>query len=137
MAATPVGGHRGADRRATSGVVVVNVNVRESGSGFDAPGRAASSWLADGCAGLGRTPPGCLHGYYPASRDVERRCWPVADFRGGLRRRFPITGSRYGCGRANELVAVAAAEPYPTGVDLSRRVLDPPRRAASGTRKVA
>jgi hypothetical protein len=60
-----------------SGVVVLDVDVRTSGSGFPTFTALTRQGLAAGWAGLVFTPSGGLHAYYPAGGSV--RSWQVAD----------------------------------------------------------
>ena len=70
------------------GVVVVDVDVHDSGSGYAAFDHAHRKGLTQGWGWLVRTPSGGMHAYYPPTGD-EQRCWqaPAAhiDFRGRRR----------------------------------------------------
>ena len=67
-------------------MLVVDVDVHPSGSGFEAFERARAASLADGWGWLVRTPSGGLHAYYPPPSEAEQRSWQVpsahVDFRG-------------------------------------------------------
>src|SRR6478609_2526601 len=71
---------------ATTGVLVVDIDVHAGASGFDAFERARSQGFANDWAWLVRTPSGGLHAYYPNVRGQEQRSWQVptahTDFRG-------------------------------------------------------
>lgn len=67
-----------------SGLVVLDIDVRTSGSGFPTFQALTQQGLATGWAGLVFTPSGGLHAYYPAAGPA--RCWQApaqhVDFRG-------------------------------------------------------
>ena len=69
-----------------SGIEVVDVDVRSTGSGFPAFQRARREGLVHGWAALVRTPSGGLHVYFPADESRGQGSWqaPTAyvDFRG-------------------------------------------------------
>lgn len=71
---------------AASGVVVVDVDRKASGSGFAGFERARRAGLADGWVALVRTPSGGMHAYYPANPGRPQPSWQAAaahvDFRG-------------------------------------------------------
>ena len=71
---------------ARSGVLVVDVDVHGTHSGYAAFDRARTARLVDAWGWLTRTPSGGLHAYFPAIRGVEQRSWQVPgqhiDFRG-------------------------------------------------------
>ncbi|WP_202863044.1 bifunctional DNA primase/polymerase [Ornithinimicrobium murale] len=107
---------------ATSGVVVVDVDVHSPVNGFDAFGRAHEAGLVDGWQLLVSTPSGGMHAYYPAMPGGEQRSWQAAragiDFRGdggyiivppsavtGERGRASYRVRRIGSGRAASLDA--------------------------------
>ncbi|WP_297105063.1 bifunctional DNA primase/polymerase [Tessaracoccus sp.] len=71
---------------ATSGVVVVDVDVHGPTDGRVAWKRAADAGLVSGAGLLVRTPTGGTHAYFPATPGREQRSWQAAaagvDFRG-------------------------------------------------------
>jgi hypothetical protein len=71
---------------ASTGVVVVDIDVHAGGSGFAAFERARSQGLADNWGWMVRTPSGGIHAYYPNARGQEQRSGQVpsahVDFRG-------------------------------------------------------
>lgn len=117
--------------RAT-GVLVVDVDVHGSGSGYDAFETARRSGLAEGWAWLVRTPSGGLHAYYPTTSDPQS-CWQSPrshiDFRGdggyviAPPSRIEVAGkpTRY------EVIAVANHTPAALDAARLRGFLDPPR----------
>ena len=71
---------------ATSGVVVVDVDVHGPSDGRVAWKRADDAGLVNGAGLLVRTPTGGTHAYFPATPGTEQRSWQAAaagvDFRG-------------------------------------------------------
>ncbi|GAA1615784.1 MULTISPECIES: bifunctional DNA primase/polymerase [Mycobacteriales] len=71
---------------ATSGMVVVDVDVHAPVDGFASFGRAHRAGLVSGWAFLVSTPSGGMHAYYPATPERAQRSWQAAragvDFRG-------------------------------------------------------
>lgn len=69
-----------------SGIDVVDVDVKQDGTGFPVFRRAADEGLLGGEIARVRTPSGGMHVYYPAARTTPQRCWQAAhahiDFRG-------------------------------------------------------
>lgn len=69
-----------------SGIEVVDVDRKATGSGFPAFQRGRDAGLLDGWAVLVRTPSGGMHAYYPADPDRPQPSWEAAgahlDFRG-------------------------------------------------------
>ena len=69
-----------------SGIEVVDIDIRSTGSGFPAFQRARREGLVHGWAALVRTPSGGLHHYFPVGTSREQPSWqaPQAhiDFRG-------------------------------------------------------
>ena len=63
----------------TSGLAVLDIDRRATGSGYATFARLLRDGLADGWAGLVRTPSGGLHAYYPADPGRPARCWQAAD----------------------------------------------------------
>lgn len=116
-----------------SGVVVVDVDVHESGTGYAAFERARAADLVSAWGWLVRTPSGGLHAYFrPTS--LEQRSWQVpsqhVDFRGdgGY---IVVPPSRIagadGQSRAYRVIAVAQHRPRPLDADALRAFLEPPR----------
>ena len=118
---------------AAAGVVVVDVDVHDSGSGYEAFDRAHTRGLAAGWGWLVRTPSGGMHAYYPPA-DNEQRCWqvPVAhvDFRGdgGYVIAPPSRVDVRGKLRAYAVIAVSEHAATPLDATGLRRFLDPPRQ---------
>ena len=118
---------------AASGVLVVDVDVHPSGSGFEAFERARAAQLADGWGWLVRTPSGGLHAYYPSPAEAEQRSWQVpsahVDFRGdgGYVIVPPSRVAAAGQPSAYRVIAVAQHQPRPIDARSLRRV---PRAAA-------
>lgn len=71
---------------AASGVDVVDVDQKATGSGFAAFDRARHAGFVTGWAALVRTPSGGMHAYYPADAERPQPSWQAArthvDFRG-------------------------------------------------------
>ena len=69
-----------------SGIDVVDIDVRPTGSGFAALRGASVAGLLDGWAAIVRTPSGGAHVYFAADLSRPQRCWQAAsahvDFRG-------------------------------------------------------
>ena len=116
-----------------SGVLVVDVDVHPSGSGFAAFERARDAGLADGWGWLVRTPSGGLHAYYPQAGSVEQRSWQTpavhVDFRGdgGY---VIVPPSRIEVdGRPVAYAVIAVAQHQARHLDAAalRRFLSPPR----------
>jgi len=80
------GANIGVPTGAASGVDVVDVDRKATGSGFAAFGRAREIGLVTGWAALVRTPSSGMHAYYPADPDRPQPSWQAArahvDFRG-------------------------------------------------------
>lgn len=114
---------------APSGLVVVDVDVHPSGSGFAGFARAERAGLAAAWSSLVRTPSGGLHAYYTAHGDGQRS-WQVPgahiDFRGdgGY---VVVPPSRVRGRGPYSLIAVAQHEPKPLDSDRLRTFLSPPR----------
>ena len=120
---------------ASTGVLVVDVDVHPGASGFDAFERARSQGFGNHWAWLVRTPSGGLHAYYPNVPGQEQRSWQVpaahVDFRGdsGYVIAPPSRIAVDGTTRSYDVIAVATHAPKPVdGVEL-RRFLEPPRSA--------
>src|SRR6478752_3168210 len=120
---------------ATSGVLVVDVDVHPGASGFDAFERARSQGFGDDWAWLVRTPSGGLHAYYPNVRGQEHRSWQVpaahVDFRGdgGYVIAPPSRVTVDGAERSYDVIAVATHPPKPVDAVALRRFLEPSRPA--------
>ncbi|HXH78397.1 bifunctional DNA primase/polymerase [Nocardioides sp.] len=118
---------------AATGVLVVDVDVHEAGSGYGAFEQARTRGLAESWAWLVRTPSGGLHAYYPPTSD-KQPCWQSPrshiDFRGdgGYVIAPPSRIEIGGAPTAYEVIAVANHAPTPLDAARLRRFLDPPRR---------
>ncbi len=116
---------------ATSGVEVVDVDVRSNGTGFPAFHAAHSEGHATGWAALVRTPSGGLHAYYPANPGRAQSSWQAAnahvDFRGdgGYIIAPPSRVIRPGGVRAPYRLIVAGNTPAPVNAARLRDFLDP------------
>lgn len=115
-----------------TGVVVVDVDVHDAGSGYAVFGRAHKEGLAAGWGWLVRTPSGGLHAYYPPMSD-KQPCWQSPrshiDFRGdgGYVIAPPSRIEVDGIPKAYKVIAVANHTPAPLDAARLRRFLDPPR----------
>lgn len=117
-----------------SGVLVVDIDVHASGSGYPAFERARAAALIDGWGWLVRTPSGGLHAYYPPAHGAEQRSWQVPrehiDFRGdggyivAPPSRVAVNADVPG---TYEVIAVAQHQPAPLDAGRLRAFLDPPR----------
>lgn len=121
---------------APSGIVVVDVDVHASGSGFDAFERARSAGLVDGWAWMVRTPSGGLHVCYPSKPGVDQRCWQVpsqhVDCRGdGGYVVLPPSRATRPSGAVAEYRVVSITDRRPSPIDTTalRRFLEPARPA--------
>ena len=80
------GANIGLPTGSASGLDVVDVDVSEATSGFEAFDRVSAAGLVNGEFARVRTPSGGMHVYFPASVDRPQRCWQSAsahiDFRG-------------------------------------------------------
>ena len=80
------GANIGLPTGSASGLDVVDVDVPQTTSGFDAFDRMSAAGLVNGEFARVRTPSGGMHVYFPASVDRPQRCWQSAsthiDFRG-------------------------------------------------------
>lgn len=119
-----------------SGIVVVDVDVHASGSGFDALERARSAGLVDGWAWMVRTPSGGLHVCYPSKPGVDQRCWQVpsqhVDCRGdGGYVVLPPSRATLPSGAVAEYRVVSITDRRPSPIDTTalRRFLEHPRPA--------
>jgi len=123
---------------ATSGLDVVDVDVRGSETGFPAIQAARRAGLVDGFAWMVRTPSGGLHAYYPHLAGTEQRSWssPTAhvDFRGdgGYVVVPPSVVRRDGGTVAYALSAVAQDRPRPLDADALHTFVDPGYGAVRG-----
>lgn len=117
---------------ATTGVLVVDVDVHAAGSGFEAFERAGATGQAESWGWIVRTPSGGLHAYYPTAGD-QQPCWQSPsshiDFRGdggyviAPPSRIEVAGKL----AAYEVIAVANHTPAPLDAARLRRFLDSPR----------
>jgi hypothetical protein len=117
---------------AATEVVVVDVDVHFTGTGFPAFERARRAGLVAGWSFLVRTPSGGLHAFYPAGA-TEQRSWQVPgrhiDFRGdgGY---IVVPPSRVVTPegvRTYEVIAIAQQDPRPLDAAALRTFLEPPR----------
>jgi hypothetical protein len=119
---------------ASSGVLVVDLDVHSSGSGFAAFERARAEGLAEDWGWMVRTPSGGIHAYYPTVDDQEQRCWQVpsahVDFRGdgGYVIAPPSRVEIDGVGAAYDVIAVTTETANPIDASKLRTFLEPPRR---------
>lgn len=118
----------------SSGVVVVDVDVHDAGSGYPAFERARTAGLIGAWGWLVRTPSAGLHAYFPQIPDVEQRSWQVpgqhVDFRGdGGYIVAPPSRlvSATGAARSYQVIAIAQHHPRPLDAAGLRAFLDPPR----------
>lgn len=114
-----------------SGVEVVDVDVHDGGTGYEAWERARDDGLVEGWGALVRTPSGGLHAYYPTGAG-EQRSWqsPRAhvDFRGtGGYVIVPPSRVAVGADRIGvyELIATTTMPPTPIDAVRLREFLDP------------
>lgn len=119
---------------AITGVVVVDIDVHGDECGFGAFERARSAGHGDGWAWLVRTPSGGLHAYYPATRNLEQRCWQATsahvDFRGDGGYVIAPPSRIEVAGRVKAYAVIAAAHVRPRTLDTAalRHFLEPPRQ---------
>jgi len=119
---------------AVSGVEVVDVDRKTTGSGFESFDRARETGLIPAWAALVRTPSGGLHAYFPADPSYPQQSWQAArahvDFRGrGGYVLVPpsVVIQPDGHGRRYEVIAGAQAAPAWVDAGKLREFLDPPR----------
>jgi len=118
---------------ASTGILVVDVDVHPGGSGFPAFERARSEGLADDWGWMVRTPSGGIHAYYPTVRGHEQRSWQVpsahVDFRGdgGYVIAPPSRIDVDGIVKTYEVIAVATQPAKPVDAMKLREFLEPPR----------
>jgi Bifunctional DNA primase/polymerase, N-terminal len=121
---------------AASGVVVVDVDVHDGGTGFPAFDQARAAGLLARWGWLVRTPSGGLHAYFRSDTAgaAVPRSWQVPsrhiDFRGeGGYVVVPPSRCLSGDGRVRSytVIAVAHHRPSPLDADALRAFLDPPR----------
>jgi hypothetical protein len=116
-----------------TGVLVVDVDIRGSASGFEAFERARSERLADRWGWLVRTPSGGVHAYYPSSGDQEQRSWQVpsahVDFRGdgGYVIAPPSRIEVDGAGKAYDVIAVTTQPARTVDAVKLRQFFEPAR----------
>lgn len=119
---------------ASSGLVVVDVDVHREGNGFAAFARAERAGLTSQWSFLVRTPSGGLHAYFSPARDGQRN-WQAngthIDFRGdGGYVVVPPSQVRGTDGTQSEysLIAVAQHQTKPLDASGLRDFLTPPRQ---------
>jgi hypothetical protein len=108
---------------------VLDVDVREAGSGFPAFNRAKRAGLLAGAAALVRTPSGGLHAYYAGSSQPGGRL-PAHHIDYQARGKYVLAPPSVVDGKPYELLD---HRPSSTRLDWQavRQLLDPPRRAAA------
>lgn len=128
------GANIGIPTGSVSGVVVVDVDVHGTETGYPAFGRAGDAELVKGWSLLVRTPSGGLHAYFPTDpAGPEQRCWQSArthvDFRGdgGYIVAPPSRVVVDGVPQSYDVIAVARHERRPLDSNGLRQFLDPPR----------
>lgn len=113
---------------AVSGVVVIDVDRKPGGDGFEALERARRAGLVPGCLAVVRSASGGAHFYFPVDPDRPQRSWQAArahvDFRGdgGYIIAPPSTVTDSG---SYEFVAGADRVPGPVDAARLRDFLDP------------
>lgn len=118
---------------ASTGILVVDVDVHDGGSGFESFERARSEGLADHWGWLVRTPSRGIHAYYPTAADHEQRSWQVpsahVDFRGdgGYVIAPPSRIEVDGTLRTYDVIAVTTQPAKPIDAIKLREFLEPPR----------
>ena len=117
-----------------SGVDVVDIDVRGSGSGFDALQQARSAGLLGAPAWVVSTPSGGMHACFLRTGSVEQRSWQVpgrhVDFRGdgGYVVLPPSTVVQPDCeARPYRVVNIATRQPDAVDANALRNFLEPPR----------
>ncbi|KQM83648.1 bifunctional DNA primase/polymerase [Agromyces sp. Leaf222] len=123
---------------ARSGLEVVDVDVTDERSGFDAFSVAQAAGILDGEYARVRTPSGGMHVYFPSAIDRPQRCWQSAtahiDFRGdGGYVVVPPSCISIDTGCATyRLSSLSSGEPRPVDAAALRSLIDPnsvrPRR---------
>jgi hypothetical protein len=119
---------------ASTGLVVVDVDVHSSVNGYDALDAAQRAGLLEGWKAAIRTPSGGLHLFFPADRNSEQRSWQSArtgiDFRGdgGYVIVPPSERPLAGSTRRYEILQLAGAPGRPLDSQQLRDYLDPPQR---------
>jgi len=124
---------------ATSGIVVVDIDVHGAVDGYRAFERAHRAGLVAGWQLLIATPSGGMHAYYPATGNQEQRSWQVAragiDFRGngGYILIPPSTVSEAGRKTGYRVRRINTGPSATLDSDRLREFLDPrPVRRGSG-----
>ena len=118
---------------ASTGIVVVDIDVHTAGSGFAAFERASSEGLVDNWGWIVRTPSGGIHAYYPAGNGHEQRSWQVptahVDFRGdgGYVIAPPSRTEVDGLLKTYDVIAVTTRSAKPLDAMRLRQFLDPRR----------
>jgi hypothetical protein len=118
---------------ASTGILVVDIDVHPGDSGFAAFVRARAEGLAGSWGWMVRTPSGGIHAYYPAGTDHEQRSWQVpsahVDFRGdgGYVIAPPSRLEVDGPIKTYDVIAVATQPAKPLDAVKLRQFLEPPR----------
>jgi len=132
------GANLGMPTGSVSGVDVVDIDVAQAISGFDAFERAGAAGLVEGDLARVRTPSGGMHVYFPASVDRPQRCWQAAaahiDFRGngGYVVVPPSTLLRSNGRIGYRLVMLSAGGAKPVDAVALRDLIDPHAPRAAG-----
>lgn len=119
---------------ASTGILVVDIDVHSHGNGFAAFERARSEGLTDSWGWMVRTPSGGIHAYYPSRTGAEQRCWQApsahVDFRGdgGYVIAPPSHIVVDGALKRYDVIAVATRPAKPVDAINLRQFLDPLRR---------
>ena len=118
---------------ASTGILVVDVDVHSGGSGFAAFERARSEGLADNWGWMVRTPSGGIHAYYPPGLTASSARWQVpsahVDFRGdgGYVIAPPSRIEVDGVVKTYDVIAVTTQAAKPLDAIKLRQFLEPPR----------
>jgi hypothetical protein len=125
---------------ASTGILVVDIDVHPGGSGFPAFELARSEGLADDWGWMVRTPSGGIHAYYPNVPGQEQRSWQApsahVDFRGdgGYVMAPPSRIVVDGVMKIYDVVAVTTRSAKPVDAIKLRQFLEPPRSKSAPPR---